>query len=318
MHNSSINTGTPAPTCAPASAAKGAGVFLSLSKGTLKATYTNPNLNSTVPRTLLQTMTKEYPDKVKYFNFRYPQHVEKDKKNLKIPQFERTQEMIDHSIERSLSRTRREIKDIVDCNDFDKFATFTFDPKKHPRCNDYEYAKNKIINWLRNQQALHGSFRYLLVPERQKNGNLHFHALLGGYTGKYHATNMRGKGENQRQCYKIASWEASNGFADMEDIGNKAAVARYIGKYITKEMHPLPLTGERTPSPDISPTCVIDGSTSIVQKYGKRYFSSKGLNKPKKYYNDNLLQTLKKHNLNLKTAKTWSNDFVDITTIKKK
>lgn len=198
------------------------------------------------------------------------------------------------SKQRSVSRTRREIADIVLCNDFDKFATFTFDPKKHPKANDLNYAKSKMIKWLGNQQALYGSFRYLMVYEYQKNGNLHFHALLGGFTGKYHRTNMRGNAEQKRQCYKVDSWENSYGFADMEDISDKQRIALYIGKYITK---------------DIDSTLHVKGS--------KRYFSSKGLRRPPKTYGQTIEEIMYTGEYASTPVDKYENDYVEVTTYAK-
>lgn len=281
--------------------------FPSLSKGTLKAS--NSLTDTHTPDVQVQTITKVYPNKIMFIQLKFPyvKRGEKPENNSEITVIERTEEQINDSLDSSLRRTRREIADIVDCNDFDKFATFTFDPKKHPLCKDYEYAKTIMIKWLKNQQLTHGAFRYVLVPERQSNGNIHFHALLGAFTGKYHTTNQRGNGDNKRQCYKINSWETRYGFADMEDIGNKEATGRYIGKYITKEM---------TRTQNIEDTA-INKHTEITKKYGKRYFSSKGLNKPVKVYNEHLKQVEKDHNLDKTTANEYENDFAIITTIKK-
>jgi len=281
--------------------------FPSLSKGTSLATFSLTDTHT--PQIQVQQITKVYPSKVMYIQLKFPyiKHGEKPEINSDTTEVERTEEQINDSIDSSLRRTRREIADIVDCNDFDKFATFTFDPKKHPRCKDYEYAKAIIIKWLKNQQHAHGSFRYVLVPERQSNGNIHFHALLGGFTGKYHKTNTRGNGENKRQCYKINSWEARYGFADMEEISNKEATGRYIGKYITKDM---------TRTQEINPT-VIDKNTQITKKHQKRYFNSQGLNKPIKQYNERIATVITEHNLDKSTENVYENDFAIITTYKK-
>lgn len=279
--------------------------FPSLSKGTHIASKL---LNDThTPETQVQTITKVYPNKIMHIQLKFP-YVKRGKKPEIITETtekERTEEQINDSLDSSLRRTRREIADIVDCNDFDKFATFTFDPKKHPLCKDYEYAKKIMIKWLKNQQLTHGAFRYVLVPERQSNGNIHFHALLGGFTGKYHTTNTRGN--DKRQCYKINSWETRYGFADMEDIGNKEATGRYIGKYITKEM---------TRTQNIDDTA-IGKHTEIVQKHGKRFFSSNDLKKPTKQYNEEISSLISEHNLDKSTTDTYENDFAKITTIRK-
>lgn len=274
--------------------------FPSLSKGTLKSTSLTNSQSS--PTHLVHTLTKVYPGKVKHIRFKKPFQISiVDTKELKKivseplnePEKPRTPEQIKNSLDRSLARTRREMNDIADCNDFDKFATFTIDPKKH-NAYDIEYCKKKMIFWLNNQQKLHGSFNYLMVMELMKDGKVHFHALLGGFKGKYHATNIRGKGAQARQCYKIDAWEKNYGFADMEDIEDKNRLVNYIMKYISKDV-----------------------DASIQGKNSKRYFASKNLNRPRKIYGHALADYEKSRLYDVDKAETWENDFVEITTIPK-
>ena len=264
----------------------------SLSIGTLKSP--KPYLTATTSRKIYETLLKIYPDKIVFYTWKYPMIVKNEENKPKMPKTKPTLSQQIETLNASIRRTKREIADIVDCNEFDLFATFTFDPKKHPECANWDYSKKKIIQWLNKQQARHGAFRYLLVPERQKNGNLHFHALLGGFTGKIKATNIRGTGEFQRQCYKIISWEKSNGFADAEQISNKQAIGRYIGKYLQKNITPEEL---------------------ITQKNGKRYFSSKGLKKPIKQYNLSYQDIQEKYIFNPAQTYYYENDYMKIQQI---
>lgn len=183
------------------------------------------------------------------------------------------------------------MQDLIECNDFDKFATFTFDPKKHPQCNDLAWACKKIIYFFNNTQKRYGAFNYVLVYEPQKNGNIHFHALLGGFTGHYHATNKRGKAEAERQCYKIDAWERNNGFADMEDISDKSRLAAYLGKYMQKDL-----------------------SSSIHVKGSKRYYASRGLRRPKKTYGLEMSDIQSNARIKSLPIDHYENEYVEITT----
>ena len=275
--------------------------FPSLSKGTLKTT-SKITTSITNTNSIHISMLKTYPQRVKLFNFKNPFKTSNIDSLLSSSVLttseevaERSQEQIEDSQNRSIARSKREMADLIETNDFDKFATLTFDPKKHPKANDYAYAKNIVIKWLSNQQSIHGAFRYVLIVERQKNGYIHFHAVLGAYTGKYHATNTRGTGNSKRQCYKIDSWEKSNGFADMEDIGNKQATANYIGKYLTKEF-----------------------SSSLIQGKGeRRYFASKNLARPTKTYDVTEIQLANSGLYDMTDVDKYENDFVIVKTIKK-
>lgn len=283
-----VATGSP-----PLEPLGGERVSLSLSIGTLKS---SSNLTNThTPATIINTMTKEYPRFFKFYRFKKPLKIgqqTEEKGSTEHLKVEKTPEEKEEIREGSIRRTRAKMKDIVDSNDFDKFATLTFDPKKHEATNK-DYVSKKITNFLNGQQKAHGSFRYLLVLEPMKDGKIHAHALLGGFTGKYHPTNKRGKGKNQRQAYKIDAWEKNYGFGDMEDITNKDAVASYIGKYITKDI-------------------------DLVGEGKKRYWSSKNLVQPKKTYNTTVADALTQTKLDLKKLTEYENDFVEIVTIPKK
>lgn len=219
-----------------------------------------------------------------------------------LPEF-RTQEQIENSEDRSISRTRRQMREITQLNDFDLFATLTFDPKKHPKSDDYDYSTKKVIQWLNNQQRLHGAFRYLLVIERHKSGRIHFHALLGGFTGKKHEVPLASKQKHKKQkyalsdeykAYKIDSWEQSNGFADAESIFNKTAAVSYLLKYIEKEL-----------------------DSPIQEKGRKRYYASKNMVKPIKRYNEELENLVKSGKYETKVD-FWENSYVEQTTLIKR
>jgi hypothetical protein len=287
---------------------KSATVFPTLSMGTLKSTS---DILTSRNYIIAHNLTKEYPKKVKFTHFKYPHLIRRAKdceadrgdyyeeeiaKVLETPDDLKTpdplseeQKAID-SFESSIRRTRRELADIIECNTFDKWATFTFDPKKHPQCNERDYAKKKVIQFFNSQQRLHGSFNYVILMETQKNGNYHAHALLGGFTGKFHATIIKGVGVAKRQCYKIDAWETSNGLTDMEDIIDKTKVANYVGKYIQKELL----------------------NSSLIVKGAKRYYASRGLARPPKKYNESQDQFD-----GLEVIDHYENDYVEETTYKK-
>jgi hypothetical protein len=257
-------------------------------------------------------MLKIYPDMIKLYTFKNPfkkndpdyerptkltrssGNIHSSVSHLTDEEISKRDEKIakraEENLDRSLRRTRQTLADLVACNDFDMFVTFTFDQKKHPRTNEKDYAAKILTYWLNNQQRLHGPSNYLLVMERHKSGYWHAHALLGGFKGKYHATILKGNGNNKRQQYKIDSWEKSNGFADMSFIGNKNALGLYVGKYITKEIN-------------------------TVSEGKKRYWASKNLKKPEKVYN---WATLDIRITDLAKQTTFENDYCKITTIPRK
>lgn len=133
---------------------------------------------------------------------------------------------------RSLRRTSTVISDIVKMNDFDFFGTITTNPKKIDRYDDI-LVRRTVTTWLKNQQRIVGKFNYLLVPERHKDGALHFHLIIGGYPKAKLAYSGK-KDKAGRQIYNLKAYNL--GFSNLTEIVNKEAVANYTRKYITKDM----------------------------------------------------------------------------------
>jgi len=107
------------------------------------------------------------------------------------------------SLQVSVRRTRRTISDYVRCNTFDLFVTFTFDPKKVDRY-DLLDTYLKMQGWLHRQQRKYDNFKYIIVPERHKDGAIHFHALFGGYEGILKKTRVI---QNNRRVYNINAFK---------------------------------------------------------------------------------------------------------------
>jgi hypothetical protein len=171
---------------------------------------------------------------------------------IEIPKLDR-----ESALERSLRRAKKRIGDYILCNDFDMFVTFTI---KDDRQNS-ERSRKKVLGWLKNQRTRNGKFRYLVVPEFHKDGaSLHFHALLGGYTGGIHqAINPKTNRpliQKGTTVFQISGYTL--GFTNVKLIGtkqeDKTRLSAYLKKYITKEMP------------------IFEGK--------QRYWVSKGLNTP--------------------------------------
>jgi len=128
----------------------------------------------------------------------------------------------------SVRRTKTRISDIVICNNFDLFATFTFKQDRQ----DIKKCKEKMSNWLHSQQKLHGKFRYLIIPEFHKDKkSIHFHALINAYKGKLAETTIKQRG---RKIYNFSGYRS--GFSTAVKIDDLDKVSSYVKKYITKDM----------------------------------------------------------------------------------
>lgn len=225
---------------------------------------------------LIYNVVKEYPDMIRIYIYKTPYALPEPGYTRKEPK--RPKDGInDDSIHRSIRRTKSTIADLVLCNNFEYFCTFTFDPKKHDR---YDVNRCKFIMsmWLHRQRKHSPEMKYLIVPEFHKDGALHFHALLANFNGTLKDSKKR---QNGRIIYNMTGYRA--GFTTAVPIDhNKVAVSNYIKKYITKDM---PLIYGR-----------------------KRYWVSQNLDKPIKTVN--AFSRIK--NLPLFTKKTYETEYYEV------
>ena len=188
-------------------------------------------LPSIIPKqqrvSIIFNKTKEYPTMFKISLFKEPRIYSNPLRSVKrnphdVDKFEPTVS--------SLSRTKRTISDIVLCNDFDLFATFTFDPKKNNRY-DYNHCLSIMRSWLHKRKSFDKDFAYLVIPEFHKDGAIHFHALFSHFKGSMrdsHHFSPSGSPIYNITCFR-------SGFTTACPIRDRAGVAKYVQKYITKD-----------------------------------------------------------------------------------
>lgn len=224
---------------------------------------------------MIHNVVKEYPDMIRIYIYKTPYAMPEPGKTRKVKR--KKDGIDDDSIHRSLRRTKSTIADLVICNDFQLFCTFTFDPKKYDRYN-LNRCKSVMSMWLHRQRMHSPDLRYLIVPELHKDGAIHFHALISGFRGRLKDS---GKRQNGRVVYNMTGYRA--GFTTAVPIDhNKLAVSNYIKKYITKDMPLL---------------------------YGrKRYWISQNLIRPTKTVN----AFSRLQNLPLFTKKTYETEYYEV------
>lgn len=176
---------------------------------------------------LVSDIIKEYPEmfKIVIYHQSYPIHSNSSIK-------ERKQLLKEHhrqdNIDRSLRRSKQTVKDIILCNNWSLWCTFTFDKKFVDRY-DFNACQRKMTRWFHRQPNL----RYIAVPEYHKDGAIHFHALIGNYTGSLKDTGFKtSKGQI------IYKGNYGGGFCKFISIDeNKEQIANYMLKqYMTKDM----------------------------------------------------------------------------------
>ena len=124
----------------------------------------------------------------------------------------------------SLSRTRRNIRELALCNDFEYFCTLTVNSAK---CDRYslDEVQDNLRKCLRNIRNNSDNFKYLIVTEKHLDGAFHFHGLMSGVSDLY--VNKYG----YMSCFKLDVL-GLNSFSKIKSIEK---VANYILKYISKD-----------------------------------------------------------------------------------
>ena len=90
-----------------------------------------------------------------------------------------TKKEVLNSMSKSIKRTKILLNMLLEMNDFDWFATLTFDKEKIDRTNDAEVF-NAYVKYINNIKHKFLSLRYICVPERHEDNCIHFHLLIGG------------------------------------------------------------------------------------------------------------------------------------------
>lgn len=148
-------------------------------------------------------------------------------------------------LQESLSRSKRVVYELALCNPWEYFVTLTIDGQKYDRYN-LKFFFTVLSKWLNNlnyQKSL--NIKYLLIPEPHKDNAWHFHGLMMGIP------------QEQLQCFTledniplrlkrlieqgrtIMDWLPyceKFGWITVEAIRDKASCAKYITKYITKQL----------------------------------------------------------------------------------
>ena len=153
------------------------------------------------------------------------------------------------NVDRARKRAVGRLRDLIECNDWRYFVTLTFDGDLIDR-GDYNAVVRRVNTYLDNRVRRSG-WKYVGVVEYHKDHRgLHFHFLVdgnvrvvdsgcvlrpvGGRPVKRSTAYRQGYVDDDlRVVYNIADW--SLGFSTaIEVYGNPRALARYVGKYLTK------------------------------------------------------------------------------------
>lgn len=150
----------------------------------------------------------------------------------------------DEKLENNLSRTKSRIFELAICNPWEWFVTLTLDKQKYDRRDLPKFIKD-FSQMVRDYRKKTGNaVKYLLIPERHKDGCWHLHGFLLGLPAEALHAFQRSERlphrilERLKSGVQVYTWQAYAqrfGFSVFEEIQNNEAVSKYITKYITKE-----------------------------------------------------------------------------------
>lgn len=158
---------------------------------------------------------------------------------------------------RAQRRARRALRDLAKSNRFRWFVTLTLDRKKVDRYDIKEITR-KLNAWLDNMVRRKG-LKYVLVPERHKDGAIHFHGL---FSDNIEVVDSGHKDEGGHTIYNMPQW--SLGFTTaIELYGELDKAVGYVLKYIGKQMVPTRMGDSAEP-------------VMVPSKIGGRWYYSGG------------------------------------------
>lgn len=173
--------------------------------------------------------------KTRYFLYRYNDRNLRivKLKNSRCPGFEETikksNDFVDVNSEESkrcsLSRTKRNIRELALCNSFEYFCTFTVNSQMCDRysLNDVQDKLKKTLHKIKRKNK---DFGYLIITEKHKDGAFHFHGLIKGINDLY---------INNNNYLSNEIFDKELGFNSFSLIKDYTKCCNYITKYITKD-----------------------------------------------------------------------------------
>lgn len=135
-----------------------------------------------------------------------------------------------YKLSNNISRAITACREYALSNNWDYFATLTFDPEK---VNRYDLDSiwscfAKFVKSINRKFNCH--INYLLVPERHKNGAWHCHGLFQGIPDNLISNNVFGYADFQMYRDRF-------GFISLDKVRSKIAVSFYITKHLSKQIY---------------------------------------------------------------------------------
>lgn len=191
----------------------------------------------------------------------------KDRQEQDVKQIDEVEFVNDEKFESSINRARSRIWEFSICNDWDYFFTITINQELMDRF-DLNVFHLEFTKFLYEYKHRKYKVKYLIIPEKHKDGAWHFHGLLAGLPtdeltrfciGMKMSKCISSLVYKGRCIYFSKPIQNKFGFNTFESVKNRQAVAKYVTKYIGKNL-------ER----------------SVTEVGAHLYYHSRGLNKKEK------------------------------------
>lgn len=131
----------------------------------------------------------------------------------------------------NISRAKTTISELVLCNPWDYWCTLTLDKQKFNRYNLNDFSKEFSI-FVRNYNRKcteEQKVKYILVPEKHKDGAWHMHGFLKGIHPDDLIINKNG-------YLTWKQYQKRFGYISIDKIKHIDKASNYIRKYITKDL----------------------------------------------------------------------------------
>lgn len=158
-----------------------------------------------------------------------------------LPKIEKAEFLeYDHKLDNSISRARSRILELGLCNEWEWFCSFTVDPKKYDRYNLNKFYLD-FTQFLRDQRKKGYSIKYLLVPERHKDGAWHLHGLMADLPPLVSFSKQLADGVNvpldlaTGNFYNWVDVSKKFGYCSLGRLNSPIKSAFYISKYMSKD-----------------------------------------------------------------------------------
>ncbi len=166
---------------------------------------------------------------------RYKTKIKEEEKEVGIEEI--TEKV---KLNNNISRSRSTIFELAMCNDWKYFITCTLDKEKYDRTNLKKFQKD-LSQFVRDQRKKWKvKIKYILIPELHQDGqSWHMHGLLQGIKDEMVSSFVSGKHPQKLIDKGYVNWKdyyRKFGFVSLGQVKNHEAVAKYITKYISKNL----------------------------------------------------------------------------------